>query len=296
MSAAPRCAVWARDVGVRPLGTAVYATGWLLVEWPLPWPKDAKDVEALAPVREAIIGTGIRIQLVVPPRGADTRVVVLHDGGTDEDGWFRRHRRHQLDVLADDVVDATRSLLAEPSIGDPADVTDVLICGHGTRDRCCGSMGTALAIEAAAAGAKVWRTSHLGGHRFAPTAVLLPEGTSWGYLDAASLGDALLRTGSTADLAGNLRGSTAVEGTAAKAADGAALAEVGWAWLDAPRRVRRAGEDGTYVAESQEHGAWRVTVRERRRLPVPVCGEPPEDAPKAEIEVEVVSIEPVSQR
>ena len=81
-----------------------------------------------------------------------------------------------------------------------------------------------------------------------------------------------------------------------QAADGAALAEVGWAWLDGPRRVRPAadGPADTYDVESRDHGRWRATVEKRRHLPVPVCGEPPEQAPKAETEFEVVSIERVA--
>ena len=291
MSAGPRCADWAREAGVRPLGTAPHATGWLLVDWPLPWPKDAKDVEALAPVREALAGTGIRLQLVVPRADVDERRIVVHDHGSDEDGWLTALHRRQVEVPSADVVEAARALINDPTIGDPTPVTDVLICGHGSRDRCCGSKGTALALQAAVAGATVWRTSHLGGHRFAPTAVVLPEATAWAHLDEDSLADVLARTGSPGALAGNLRGAAAMDSAAAQAVDGAALAEVGWGWLDAPRRVRRLEDPGAYLAESQEHGDWRVLVREGRRMPVPVCGEQPEDAPKAEVEIEVVSIE-----
>ena len=50
-------------------------------------------------------------------------------------------------------------------------VTDVLVCTHGTRDTCCGSLGTRLWRDLDAGGATVRRTSHTGGHRFAPTAV-----------------------------------------------------------------------------------------------------------------------------
>ena len=45
VSTGQRCSSWAREAGVRPLGTAAHATGWLLVDWPLPWPKDPKHVE-----------------------------------------------------------------------------------------------------------------------------------------------------------------------------------------------------------------------------------------------------------
>jgi len=296
MSTGPSCSSWAREAGVRPLGTAAHATGWLLVDWPLPWPKDPKHVEALAPVRDAVRGTGIRIQLVVPSEG-DGRRVVLHDDGPDDDGWFDRHRRREAVVGGADVVDAARSLVTDRDAGEPIEATDVLICAHGTRDRCCGSLGTALAMTAAAAGANVRRTSHLGGHRFAATALLLPEGTSWGYLEPESLDALVTRSRPPAELAPNLRGSTALDGAGMQAADGAALAEVGWAWLDGPRRARPAA-DGTadsYDVESRDHGSWRVTVEKRRRLPVPVCGEAPESAPKAETEMEIVAIVPTAE-
>ena len=58
-------------------------------------------------------------------------------------------------------------------------------------DRCCGSLGTALAQELLADplqlgdDVRVWRTSHTGGHRFAPTALVLPQGTVVGLLRRA---------------------------------------------------------------------------------------------------------------
>lgn len=45
----------------------------------------------------------------------------------------------------------------------------LLVCTHGSRDRCCGQWGVRLARTLREAGAPVWEVSHLGGHRFAPT-------------------------------------------------------------------------------------------------------------------------------
>ena len=45
----------------------------------------------------------------------------------------------------------------------------VLVCTHGSRDRCCGTLGGAIYAKAhKQAPEKVWQASHLGGHRFAP--------------------------------------------------------------------------------------------------------------------------------
>jgi len=67
----------------------------------------------------------------------------------------------------------------------------VLVCTHGQRDRCCATLGAPVfaALEARAPG-QVMRCSHLGGHRFAATALVLPEGVLYGRLrpeDAAPL-------------------------------------------------------------------------------------------------------------
>ena len=71
-----------------------------------------------------------------------------------------------------------------------------LVCTHGKRDQCCALAGmpmfTALRERV---GARAWRCSHIGGHRFAPTVLFLPEGLCYGRMPpeaAASVVDAHL--------------------------------------------------------------------------------------------------------
>ncbi|NIP39864.1 MAG: hypothetical protein GWO07_16555 [Candidatus Dadabacteria bacterium] len=61
----------------------------------------------------------------------------------------------------------------------------LLICTHGSYDKCCGTKGKQLynnlcSIEK---DFDVWQTSHLGGHRLASNILLLPEGTYYGRVD-----------------------------------------------------------------------------------------------------------------
>jgi hypothetical protein len=72
----------------------------------------------------------------------------------------------------------------QPLPGDPVTGPLLLICTHEQRDRCCGLDGGALVD--AVAGPAVFAASHLGGHRYAPTAVVLPTGYVYGRLDPAS--------------------------------------------------------------------------------------------------------------
>jgi hypothetical protein len=62
----------------------------------------------------------------------------------------------------------------------------LLVCTNGRRDVCCARHGTTFfAAAAATMGEHVWQTTHLGGHRFAATAVSLPLGLLFGRLTAA---------------------------------------------------------------------------------------------------------------
>jgi hypothetical protein len=62
-----------------------------------------------------------------------------------------------------------------------------VVCTHGRRDRCCALDGRALAAALSEIHEpSVWECSHLGGHRFAPTALVLPTGYLYGRLDPAT--------------------------------------------------------------------------------------------------------------
>ena len=61
--------------------------------------------------------------------------------------------------------------------GSPHNRPLLLVCTHSKRDLCCAMYGRPLAAGLASNpnyAQAVWETSHLGGHRFAPTAVQLP--------------------------------------------------------------------------------------------------------------------------
>ena len=64
----------------------------------------------------------------------------------------------------------------------------VLVCTHGSRDRCCGVLGGVIFAQLKnqlnmMLPDAVWQVSHLGGHRFAPTALCLPLGLLLGRIN-----------------------------------------------------------------------------------------------------------------
>ena len=57
----------------------------------------------------------------------------------------------------------------------------ILVCTHGKRDQCCGIRGGQVFSALHARKPDwVWQSSHLGGHRFAPTLLTLPDGMMYG--------------------------------------------------------------------------------------------------------------------
>ncbi|MEO9223732.1 MAG: sucrase ferredoxin, partial [Acidimicrobiales bacterium] len=164
-----------------------------------------------------------------------------------------------------------------------AALPDVLICTHGARDVCCGGAGMKFATEFASAHPElvVWRTSHLGGHRFAPTALTLPDGNLWAYCDEPLLAGILDRSVDVGSAAAHHRGCSAAP-TAAQLVERAALLAEGWPLLDC---TRMTGVDARSKDDGGGHDAWcevrrpdgtgaryagRVTVN--RVVHVPPCG------------------------
>jgi hypothetical protein len=85
-----------------------------------------------------------------------------------------------LELGLDRLSDAREHAAATADIGPMA-----WVCCHGKRDRCCAKYGRAFYDELHnIAGDRSWQTSHLGGHRFAPTLIMLPDGIGYGRLQA----------------------------------------------------------------------------------------------------------------
>lgn len=306
----PRCSGFARAEGLDPVGTAGSYHGYVVLEVPLPWPREITDHPALAPAAAALKRAGLRLQGVVPPAGrapGERRLLAF----VRPDGHFDRYRSFEWSVSADGVVDALTGLAAAVTGGHdlaagagtavPVATGDdvgrhVLVCTHGTRDTCCGAQGTRLAtaLPGLGAGVHAWRTSHTGGHRFAPTAVLLPEGTAWAYLDLDSLVGISDRTLDLGEAARRYRGCTGLGEPEVQALDREALLAAGWAWLDHRRRgsVVERGEGWVRVrlegqAPDGSTRAFEGVVEVTRMVPVPDCGRPPEEAAKSAPELRV---------
>ena len=137
----------------------------------------------------AVTAAGGRLQLIrsVGRPGPYPGRRILVAGGLVGRGW----------LLGGDLTDPAQVLdwpLASFGDADPpavpglvrSDSGVLLVCTNGKRDECCAVRGRPLALDLAAVRpGEVWETTHLGGHRFAPTVQLLPTGQLLGRVDAA---------------------------------------------------------------------------------------------------------------
>jgi hypothetical protein len=284
-----RCAAQLRAEGADPAGSAGSHHGWVLVGWPLPWPADVGDIPELAAVRDVIAsvrtsGRGaLRLQALVPT-GPDLPVVVHRRPAGDFAGYVRQSAAVPAGPGAGEALAVALAAILATPVPASGDGRDVLVCTHGRRDRCCGSFGTDLwqDLSDQALDGTLWRTSHTGGHRFAPTMVVLGEGTVWGFLDPDLARRVVAREGPVGDVLGAYRGCTGLDAPELQVLERAVLAEVGWSLLDTPRAGGPTA-DGRWelTVGGADPAVWSATVTPGARWAVPDCGSPAAGARKS---------------
>ena len=197
------------ELAVSAFGTAAQAGFWLGVEQAGPWGRDAATESHLPPdvgaaLERACTERGGRLALLRRPgRHADTdhlagRTAYLAFCG-DRPWLLVAHDASLEDVLGVDL----DALAAGDRAGVQASLPGarpaepvLLVCTNGRRDVCCAVRGRPVALAAAEEWpGRVWESSHTGGHRFAPTGVLLPFGATLARLDAPLCAEVLELSG-----------------------------------------------------------------------------------------------------
>ncbi len=200
----PLCSAVSEGLAESAYGSAATARLWLCLEQNGPWGRLAATGSHLDPdVGSALdafaASVGGRFALVRRPGPhADDRTPehrdheVLVAWASASSPWLLRGRTSEprdllsLDAAALATGDQKAVVRSAPALGlVPDDAAALLVCTNGRRDLCCAVRGRPVALEAGARRpGQVWETSHTGGHRFSPTAVLLPSGVTLARLDA----------------------------------------------------------------------------------------------------------------
>jgi hypothetical protein len=248
-------------------GSAPVAQTWLLIEQPGPWGRDAVTESHLPAdlgrrLQRQAKTSGVRLGLIRHPgRHADPdparrirRLVLVArtvPGHTSlHYGWASDGQLPTLLAALTrpgEVSHRALGLAQEDELRAPL----LLVCTNGHRDPCCAREGLRLAaaLNRTHPG-HVWETTHLGGHRFAPTALLLPWGTVHGRLNRVEAAALLDAAGRGELLTTGYRGRSAFT-RPAQVAEAAVRARLGVTGPDdLTAQARPTGED-----------RWEATVR-----------------------------------
>ncbi|WP_405627078.1 sucrase ferredoxin [Streptomyces sp. NBC_00016] len=278
------CATVSRDLDEPISGTAATATTWLLLEQPGPWGAKALVSSHLDPalgraLDAAARDTGVRVALIRRPgRHADfgapplRQVYAAHT--VPGSVWLRSATTHDPRQLLDldfaalgrgDHRTFDTALRGGPHTGDPL----ALVCTNGKRDRCCALLGRPLAAELAASGVRgAWEVTHLGGHRFSPTLLVLPYGYAYGRAEAHAVKEVLHGVQDGRIVVDGCRGCSAWErpGQAAELAVRSATGEDAAEALSVVRTTGGAPRWEVTVAH-RDGRHWQVVVDQGASLP-----------------------------
>ncbi|HET9873561.1 MAG TPA: sucrase ferredoxin [Propionibacteriaceae bacterium] len=307
------CSRWSVDLGEPLAGTASTTRGYLVIEHSGPWGRNA--------LSDSRLGHDVAATLDAQLSRLGLSPLLMRRPGRSRDREHRTGRQVFASVLeptpvtvafrvagAAELLELDWTAAGSESIErihpDAVGVTHplALICAHAKRDRCCAALGRPLAtylhqqlaaenLAAATGYEPVWECSHLGGHRLAPTAVMLPAGVVYGRLDPLSLSAAYDAARSQAVLPPLMRGMARYR-RAVQAAEIAVREEAGIDQVAFPRLIssRRDGQCTLAVFADEQQQRWQVRVSEQ-----PVRVPRPESCGKAPASPTVCTVEAISR-
>ena len=276
------CSTVSKANGEDPIGTAITADTWLIMEIPLPWTEQHIFYD---PVLKQIHDLFHEVQdkniQVIP-------MAVAPDAEYSKPGYTRVIHYHrpekslaELDkqeflVPEGDFFKLVSALLTEPDEIDNFElyrqrnscIRELMVCTHGNVDAACARFGFPIYQKlrqdyAAKSKGKlrVWRCSHFGGHQFAPTCFDLPTGQFWGHLEPEILDNLVHRNGTVEQLRKYYRGWSGLT-KFEQIVEREIYIKHGWDWLNYNKSGQVLAQD-----TANENADWaEVLILEKSNL------------------------------
>ncbi|MGB3297276.1 MAG: sucrase ferredoxin [Phormidesmis sp.] len=258
------CSVLSKANGEDPIGTAITAQQWLMIEVPQPWAKSpwadqSADLRALFQriERQPKLWKALRILAIAPDKThstKDKRHVFFY---RQPQGAACEYAQQHYHLPSDRLCELVQALVLQPTEIDrfaqylqPSDRA-IFVCTHTNYDLACGRFGTPLyrtlkkhyaQTDAQTGKLSVWQTTHFGGHSFAPTLIDFPLGQFWGHLEPEVLDTLIHRQGELSDLQPFYRGWSGFSKWA-QIAERSLWMQQGWDWLATPKSTRIIRQD-----------------------------------------------------
>lgn len=175
-------------------GTATHAKNWFALEQPGSWGRDILDGTAFDRDLAEKVSAAVK-------KAGDYKFVLIRKPGSRGSARMQDDAARRVFIartgpgqqeLFTFTVSGPEELLSLP-LKTPEKIPGVqrwdsqvvtLVCAHSRRDQCCALRGRPIASYLASLRPEgtVWECSHLSGHRFAPTGLVLPSGYTYGRL------------------------------------------------------------------------------------------------------------------
>jgi len=266
------CSLVSREEKDPLIGTARDVPQFLFIELEKPWASSALQTdhfpdevfEAYQEGLEKRVFDGKFLPIAPDPSYSEDGMIRLLDYRRP-DGPFAMYGFHSYHVPEEELGRVARVLLADPSHRediasyreDHPPEREVLVCTHMERDPCCGHFGPpihqALRTHYADEDLRVWQVSHVGGHRYCPNVIDLPEGRYWGRVGLDRLENVVRRTGSFRDVSDQYRGWAALS-SPEQIVEKAVFEREGWEWA----RYRKSSD---VSVEKGDNGTSTYRVR-----------------------------------
>ncbi|AFY31179.1 sucrase ferredoxin [Calothrix sp. PCC 7507] len=261
------CADNSRQIGEDIIGSATNCETYILIECPPPWASEAFDSRwvpnnlknLVAEVNRAKLP--IRFLLIANDQShkIDQTTLLIYQKQVGLSSGYQKHefKLANIEQVAEFVKKFLWGTVPDSEI-DTNFTRDILICTHGSHDKCCARYGNSFYFYATDTitnlcldHVRIWRSSHFGGHRFAPTAIDLPEGRYYGVLNQDYFQSILTRTGDIQCFNQVYRG-WGILPSAMQILEKELILRHGWDWLNykvAGRIIEQSLDNNTIMAE-----------------------------------------------
>jgi hypothetical protein len=205
------CADNSRVIQEDIIGSATNYQTYILVECPTPWVYEAFNSKWVPDNLRILVADVKRAKLSIhflliandeTHREEQTTLLIYQQEKGSSNGY--RKQEFKLPNI-EQVAGVVRKWLTGVSVDDEIasnTTRDILVCTHGSHDQCCAKYGNPFYFHAQNTifdlqlnHLRIWRSSHFGGHRFAPTAIDFPQGRYYGVLDQDTFKSILTQTG-----------------------------------------------------------------------------------------------------
>lgn len=207
-----KCSEFSELIKEELIGTAPVWKKLLVISFPVPWLANINESDQFYKLFNKKLKVDdinsklqdYRIQFISPDKDymEEGLSKVLLFIRTKEESTFSKYKKMEFDVpegmLGEFLIGLTDK--KENDFNDymvkPTKIRDLFVCIHASRDICCGITGAPIYKSLKekfndhnTSSTRVWRMSHLGGHKYAPNVLDMPRGRLWARFNSSNIDD-----------------------------------------------------------------------------------------------------------